>query len=166
MNRFEMINNIVDDATLTGTQKLILIALWRFSDENGISYPSITTLMSASSIKSRKAFYDNRQILVEKGYLSITTINGKGCLYQLTIEPSNLVRNVNEPSYKSNSNLVRNQTTNITKNITNNKLNINNSTTSTNSDLLNYIMSEDNPNYNYLHNFGWMYSELSSEWIC
>ena len=166
MNRFEMINNIVDDATLTGTQKLILIALWRFSDENGISYPSITTLMSASSIKSRKAFYDNRQILVEKGYLSITTINGKGCLYQLTIEPGNLVTNVSEPSYKSNSNLVRNQTTNITKNITNNKLNINNSTTSTNSDLLNYIMSEDNPNYNYLHNFGWMYSELSSEWIC
>ena len=159
MNRFEMINNIVDDATLTGTQKLILIALWRFSDENGISYPSITTLMSASSIKSRKAFYDNRQILVEKGYLSITTINGKGCLYQLTIEPGNLVTNVSEPSYKSNSNLVRNQTTNITKNITNNKLNINNSE-------LAFITSKDNPNYDYLHNFGWQYSELSSEFIC
>ena len=166
MNRFEMINSIIDDTTLTSTQKLILVALWRFSDENGISYPSVNTLMSASSIKSRKAFYDNRQILVEKGYLEITTITGKGCLYQLTIKPSNLVRNVSEPSYKSNSNLVRNQTTNITKNITNNKLNINNSTTGTNSDLLNYIMSEDNPNYNYLHNFGWMYSELSSEWIC
>ena len=164
MNRFEMINNIVDDTTLTGTQKLILIALWRFSDENGISYPSITTLMSASSIKSRKAFYDNRQVLVEKGYLSITTINGKGCLYQLTIEPGNLVTNVSEPGHKSNSNLVRNQTTNITKNITNNKLNINNSTTGTNSDLLNYIMSEDNPYYDYL-NGGWMY-EMSSCFIC
>ena len=166
MNRFEQINNIVDDTTLTGTQKLILIALWRFSDENGISYPSITTLMSASSIKSRKAFYDNRQILVERGYLSITTINGKGCLYQLTIEPGNLVTNVSEPSYKSNSNLVRNQTTNISFNIPNKQNNILTSVQGTNSDLLNYIMSEDNPNYNYLHNFGWMYSELSSEWIC
>ena len=159
MNRFEMINSIIDDTTLTSTQKLILVALWRFSDENGISYPSITTLMSASSIKSRKAFYDNRQVLVEKGYLEVSTINGKGCLYRLTIEPSNLVTNVSEPSYKSNSNLVRNQTTNITKNITNNKLNINNSE-------LAFITSKDNPNYDYLHNFGWMYCEMSSCFIC
>ena len=165
MNRFEMINNIVDDATLTGTQKLILIALWRFSDENGISYPSITTLMSASSIKSRKAFYDNRQILVEKGYLSITTINGKGCLYQLTIEPGNLVTNVSEPSYKSNSNLVRNQTTNISFNIPNKQNNILTSVQGAESDLLNYIMSKENPNYDYI-NGGWMSCELSSEWIC
>lgn len=157
MNRFELINAIVDDKTLTSTQKMILVALWRFSDESGISYPSITTLMSASSIKSRKAFYDNRQVLVEKGYLSITTITGKGCLYQLTIEPSNLVTNVSEPSYKSNSNLVRNQTTNITKNITNNKLNINNSE-------LAFIMSKENPNFDYI-NGGWM-MEMSSCFIC
>lgn len=166
MNRFELINAIVDDQTLTSTQKMIMVALWRFSDENGISYPSITTLMSASSIKSRKAFYDNRHELVEKGYLEVSTINGKGCLYRLTIEPSNLVRNVVEPSKKSNFNPVSNQTTNISFNIPNKQNNILTSVQGAESDLLNYIMSKDNPNYDYLHNFGWMYSELSSEWIC
>ena len=149
--RFELINAIVDDTTLTGTQKMILVALWRFSDKNGISYPSINTLMAAASIKSRKAFFDNRQILVERGYLEITTIKGKGCLYSLLGNKSNLVRNDTEPSKKSTFNPVRNNTTNITKE-QNKEQNI----------LLN--INESNPYYDYL-NGGWMSCELSSDMI-
>ena len=153
MNRFEMINNIVDDTTLTGTQKLILIALWRFSDKNGMSYPSIATLMATASIKSRKAFFDNRQVLVERGYLEITTIKGKGCLYKLLGNKSNLVINDIEPSKDSTFNLVRNDTTNITKE-QNKEQNI-----------LKYIHSEDNPYLSYISG-QWMLEELSSEFIC
>ena len=150
MNRFELINNIIDDTTLTSTQKLILVALWRFSDKSGVSYPSIATLMATASIKSRKAFFDNRQILVERGYLEVTTIKGKGCLYKLLGNKSNLVRNDIKPSKDSTFNLVRNDTTNITEK-QNKEQKI--------------LLTKDNPYYDYL-NGGWMSCEMSSCFIC
>lgn len=150
MNRFELINAIVDDTTLTSTQKMILVALWRFSDKSGISYPSIATLMAAASIKSRKAFFDNRQILVERGYLEVTTLKGRGCLYRLG-NKSNLVRNDTEPSKESTFNPVRNLPTNITKE-QNKEQNI----------LLN--INESNPYFEYL-NGGYLFEELSSEFL-
>lgn len=99
MTRFELINAIVDDHTLTSTQKSLLTALWRFSDKDNKSYPSVETLMKSSGIANRKTFYTNRDKLVELGWLNVVTLSGKGCVY--TIAPStqlNLVHNRTEPS--------------------------------------------------------------------
>lgn len=83
MNRFELINKIVDDHTLTSTQKSILTSLWRFSDSTHKSYPSVDTLLKSSGIANKKTFYTNRDKLIELGWLKVTTIKGKGCIYEI-----------------------------------------------------------------------------------
>ena len=85
MNRFELINAIVDDNSLTSTQKAILTCLWRFSDEYGISYPSVETILRGAGISNKRTFYTNRDILIERGYLEIKSFNGRGCIYKITL---------------------------------------------------------------------------------
>lgn len=161
MNRFEVINAIVDDETITSTQKSILTALWRFSDANGKCYPSIDKLLKASGLKSRKSFYDNRHELVQRGYISIETLNGKGCIYTLLGNKSNLVINDTEPSNISNYKHNKEHNKKIINNINNNSPSYNSNKVQ--KDLLDYIHSKENPHYSYIDG-GWML-ELSSELI-
>lgn len=156
MNRFEMINAIIDDdTTLTSTQKMILVALWRFSDKNGISYPSVSKIMSCSGIGNQKTYYNNRDKLIKLGWLKVEQIKGKGCIYKIEVPTqSQILQNNSVPT----SNIADTDTSNIAEQTNHLKYQ--------SKDLLKYIQSEENPNYSYLHNFGWMYSELSSEFIC
>ena len=155
--------NAIIDMDLPSNEKALLLTILRHVNHTtGECFPSVETLMRKSGIKSKSTFLKVRKNLVEKGLLQYNQ-RGTKLYYLITLEP---VQNLHETSTKfdlnqSNSRL---QTEYKQKN-KQNKL-ITNSTTGTNSDLLNYIMSEDNPDYDYLHNFGWMYSELSSEFIC
>ena len=88
MNRFELINSIVDDINLTLSEKALLVALWRFSDTSGYSFPSVETLMTASSIGSKNTFIKARKSLVEKGYISYVTNRNKPCEYYIKIGSS------------------------------------------------------------------------------
>ena len=90
MNRFELINSIVDDINLTLSEKALLVALWRFSDTSGYSFPSVETLMTASSIGSKNTFIKARKSLVEKGYISYVTNKNKPCEYYIKIGSSEL----------------------------------------------------------------------------
>ena len=90
MNRFELINSIVDDPNLTLSEKALLVALWRFSDTSGYSFPSVETLMAASSIGSKNTFIKARRCLVEKGYIQYITHKNKPCEYYIKIGSSEL----------------------------------------------------------------------------
>ena len=84
MNRFKLINSIIDDTNLTLSEKSLLVALWRFSDTSNYSFPSVETLMNASSIGSKNTFLKARKSLVEKGYISYITHKNKPCEYFIT----------------------------------------------------------------------------------
>ena len=99
MNRFEIINKIIDNHDLSSTQKCILVALWRFSDKDNKSYPSVETLLKSSGIANKGTFYKNRDKLIELGYLKVETIKGKGCIYEIVPSPKlNMVQNDTVPS--------------------------------------------------------------------
>ena len=154
MNRFELINAIVDDTTLTSTQKAILTALWRFSDERGISYPSVSKIMSCSGIANQRTYYSNRDKLIELGWLKVEQIKGKGCIYQIVVPTqSQILQNDTIP------------TSNIADTGTSNSVEQTNQLTYQSKELLKYIHSEDNPHYDYI-NGGWMSCEMSSDLIC
>ena len=149
--RFELINAIVDDATLTSTQKMILVALWRFSDKNGISYPSVSKIMSCSGIANQKTYYNNRDKLIEKGWLKVEQIKGKRCIYTIAVPTkSQILQNDSVDT----SNIADADTSNSVEQTNHLKY-----------QKTNILLTEDNQYYDYL-NGGWMYSELSSEFIC
>lgn len=154
MNRFELINVIVDNTSLTSTQKMILVALWRFSDERGISYPSVNKLMVCSGIGNQKTYYNNRDKLIELGWLRVEQIKGKGCIYKIEVPTqSQNVQNDTIP------------TSNSVDTGTSKSVEQTNQLTYQSKELLKYIHSEDNPHYDYI-NGGWMSCEMSSDLIC
>ena len=150
MNRFELINNIVDDTTLTSIQKMILTTLWRFSDERGISYPSVSKIMSCSGIGNQRTYYNNRDKLIKLGWLKVEQIKGKGCIYQIAVPTKS--QNVQNDSVG---------TSKIADTDTSNSVEQTNQLTYQKTKIL---LTEDNPYYEYL-NGQWMYSELSSEFL-
>lgn len=154
MNRFELINAIVDDTTLTSTQKMILVALWRFSDENGISYPSVSKIMSCSGIANQKTYYNNRDKLIELGWLKVEQIKGKGCIYQIVVPTqSQILQNDSVPTSK------------IADTDTSKSVEQTEQLTYQSKELLKYIHSESNPHLDYISG-GYLYEELSSEFTC
>lgn len=176
--RFQQFNQIMDNHTLTSNQKSLLLAIYRFiNHETNLAYPSIDTLMKTSGIKSKSTFLKVRTELVEKELIQYNQ-SGNKCLYQLTLK--------NVPSqkidwYNNLNQVVQNLSQDGTeldhkkKNKRKNEpININNYTTGTksNQSLLDYIQSKENPHYDYLHNYGWMWCEMgcefimSSEFIC
>ena len=158
--------NAIIDMDLPSNEKALMLTILRHvNHQTGLCYPSVETLMKKSGIKSKTTFLKVRKNLVEKGLLQYNQ-RGKNLFYMITL-PSTKSNQyaINEPVQNSNRTSTdfdlnqsnsRPQTINKQKN---NKLNINNSE-------LAFITSKDNPNYDYLHNFGWQYSELSSEFIC
>ena len=150
MNRFELINNIVDDTTLTSIQKMILTTLWRFSDERGISYPSVSKIMSCSGIGNQRTYYNNRDKLIKLGWLKVEQIKGKGCIYQIAVPTKS--QNVQNDSVG---------TSKIADTVSSNSAEQTNQLTYQKTKIL---LTEDNPYYEYL-NGQWMYSELSSEFL-
>lgn len=154
MNRFELINAIVDDATLTSTQKMILVALWRFSDKNGMSYPSVSKIMSSAGIANQRTYYKNRDKLIELGWVKVEQIKGKGCIYNIEVPTkSQILQNNTVPTSNiadaDTGNTIE-QTEQLTKQKTEN--------------ILKYIHSESNPYLSYISG-GYLYEELSSELI-
>ena len=148
MNRFTLINAIVDDTNLTSTQKAILTALWRFSDERGISYPSVNKLMVCSGIANQRTYYSNRDKLIELGWLKVEQIKGKGCIYQIAVPTQS--QNVQNDTVRT-SNIADTDTSNSveqTNHLTKQKTNI--------------LLTEDNPYYDYIANGQWMY-EMSTD---
>lgn len=159
----ELFNAITDRTDLNAQEKSFLFCLLRHTNhQTGECFPSLETIQLKSGIKSKSTLLKVRQSLLDKELIQYNKVGTK-VYYMITIEP---VQNFNRTGTNLSTNWsnFRPQTEYKQKN-KQNKL-ITNSTTGTNSDLLNYIMSKENPNYDYLHNFGWMYSELSSEWIC
>lgn len=90
MTRFELINAIIDDTSITMSEKSLLVALWRFSDSNNYSYPSADTLMKAASIGSNNTFLKVRKSLVEKGYIKYNSRQNKTCEYYLTFNSAKM----------------------------------------------------------------------------
>lgn len=148
MNRFELINAIVDDTTtLTSTQKAILTTLWRFSDERGISYPSVSKIMSCSGIANQKTYYNNRDKLIELGWLKVEQIKGKGCIYQIEVPTqSQILQFDTVPT----SNIVDTDTNNIAEQTNHLKY-----------QKTNILLTKDNPYFEYL-NGGWMLEEFAN----
>lgn len=154
MNRFTLINAIVDETTnLTSTQKAILTTLWRFSDERGISYPSVSKIMSCSGVANQKTYYNNRDKLIKLGWLKVEQIKGKGCIYQIEVPTQSQI-----PQNDSVG------TSNIVDTDTSNSAEQTNHLTYQSKEILKYIHSESNPYYDYI-NGGYLYSELSSEFL-
>lgn len=85
MTRFETINTIIDNHELSLSEKSLLVALWRFSDVEGYSFPSVDLLCKSASI-SKNTFLKVRKSLVEKGYLTFESHINKPCEYWLTID--------------------------------------------------------------------------------
>ena len=84
MTRFETINAIIDNHELSLSEKSLLVALWRFSDVEGYSFPSVDLLCKSASI-SKNTFLKVRKSLVEKRYLTFESHINKPCEYWLTI---------------------------------------------------------------------------------
>lgn len=163
-NRWQDFNYIMDNHNINSQQKALLLSIFRFiNSESKLAYPSIETLMRTSGIKSKSTFLKVRRELVE---LSLIQYNqhGNKCLYQLTLNQTGTEINASGTEFNTSGTDIDLKKKNKRKNEPIN--NILTSVSGADVDLLNYIMSKDNPNYNYLHNFGWMYSELSSEWVC
>ena len=95
MTRFETINAIIDNHELSLSEKSLLVALWRFSDVEGYSFPSVELLCKSASI-SKNTFLKVRKSLVEKGYLTFQSHINKPCEYWLTIGSSELSQCKNE----------------------------------------------------------------------
>lgn len=153
-NRFELINAIIDDESLTCTQKGILTCLWRFSDEYGISYPSIETILKGAGISNKRTFYTNRDILIERGYLQVESFNGRGCIYKMILGDNE------QGTMNSSSNMTRKQEQYRTTNRNITELEQNNS-----SNIASLVAKLNHDEYRYFYGGGWML-ELSSEFIC
>ena len=174
MNRWEQFNMIINDEDLSKDSKLLLLTIFRYiNHETGYCTASTNTLMAKSKIGNRNTFSKARYELVMKGWIQFNSVRGKGSTYMITkgSEVNNVskvndsyLNNITFTSEQSNVSVVNYKKNLLKENKKENKLIT--STTGTNSDLLNYIMSEDNPDYDYLHNFGWMYCEMSSCFIC
>lgn len=151
-------NAIIDMDLPSNEKSLMLTILRHVNHQTGLCYPSVETLMKKSGIKSKTTFLKIRKNLVEKGLLQYNQ-RGKNLYYMITLSSteSNQYKNnepvqkLHETSTKFNLNQYDNrlQTKYLTKKEQNILLNIN----------------ESNPHFSYL-NGGWMYSELSSEFIC
>lgn len=151
MNRFELINAIVDDTTLTSTQKMILVALWRFSDKQGISYPSVSKIMLSAGIANQRTYYKNRDKLIELGWVKVEQIKGKGCIYKIEVPTkSQILQNDTVP------------TSNIADTVTGNTIEQTEQLTKQKTE--NILLNKDNPYYDYIANGQWMY-EMSSTFI-
>ena len=86
MTRWEEFNMIMDNHTLTQNQKSLLLAIYRFiNQESGLAYPSIETLMKTSSIKFKSIFLKVESELVEQELIPYNQHRNK-CLYQLTLK--------------------------------------------------------------------------------
>ena len=168
MNRWEQFNQIMDNHTLTSNQKSLLLAIYRFiNHETNLAYPSIDTLMKTSGIKSKSTFLKVRTELVEKELIQYNQ-SGNKCLYQLTLKNCT---NQKSDWYNNSNQVVQNlsQDGAILDHKKKNKrknepININNRPVETGTKSNQFILTKDNPYYDYL-NGGWMY-EMSSEFIC
>ena len=154
MTRFELINKIIDDTTLTSTQKAILTCLWRFSDEHGISYPSVETILKGAGISNKRTFYTNRDILIERGYLQVESFNGRGCIYKITLG------NNEQGTMSSSGNITRKQGQYRTTNRNRTELEQNNY-----NNMVPLVAKLNHDEYQYFYGGGWM-TEFSSDFIC
>lgn len=151
-------NAIIDNEQLTSNEKSFLLTLLRYKNQiTGECFPSVETIMNKSGIKSKSTFLKVRKHLVEKGLLQYNQ-KGTKLYYLINIEP---VQNLSSSGTEFHMNQYdfRQRTEykqNLNKNINNNKQD---------GTIIDYIQSKENPYYDYL-NGGWMYSEMSSEFIC
>ena len=86
MDRWGQFNEIIRSDNLTTTEKTLLLLIFSYHNpEKGYSYPSISKLMKETPISDKTTFFKNRNSLVEKGFLTIETIKGRGCKYFISI---------------------------------------------------------------------------------
>ena len=163
MNRFELINSIVDDPNLTLSEKALLVALWRFSDTSGYSFPSVETLMTASSIGSKNTFIKARKSLVEKGYIQYITHKNKPCEYYIKIGSSELSQ------YKNDSADLSSTSAKVIQfggsKLSNEQTIKHNKEQNNNSNIASLVAKMNQEEYRYFYGGGWM-MEMSSEFIC
>lgn len=74
---------------LTSTQKLVLLALADWSNDEGLSWPSIDQLMKKSSLKKRAVQITMRS-LEEAGFVRRDEVLGKGNKYWITLPVHNM----------------------------------------------------------------------------
>ena len=78
--------NLAWQAKLTSTQKLVLIAMADWSNDEGICWPSIAKLASKTSLSERGLRKVIRN-LEQLGHINTQEKPGNGNLYQLTLDP-------------------------------------------------------------------------------
>ena len=176
MNRWEQFNMIINDEDLSKDSKLLLLTIFRYiNHETGYCTASTTTLMVKSKIGNRNTFSKARYELVMKGWIQFNSVRGKGSTYMITKGSEvNNVSKVND-SYLNNITFTSEQLNVSDMNYKKNLLKENKkenklitSTTGTNSDLLKFIHSKDNPHFDYI-NGGWMsceFANLDSCFLC
>ena len=89
MDRWGQFNAIIRNENLSTTEKTLLLLIFSYHNpEKGYAFPSMAKLMKEMPIANKSSFLKVRKSLVEKGFLTIETVNGIGCKYFVNI-PSN-----------------------------------------------------------------------------
>ena len=149
MTMIELFNSIIDMTDINAQEKSFLLCLLRHMNHTTKEcFPSLETLQKKSGIKSKSTLLKVRQSLLDKGLISYQK-SGTKVYYSINIIP---VHNFNRTGtdFNENESNFRPQTEYKTEKEQN---------------ILKYIHSEDNPYLSYISG-GYLYEELSSEFIC
>ena len=139
-------NSIIDMTDNINAQEksFLLVLLRHMNHKTKECFPSLQTLQLKTGIKSKSTLLKTRQSLVNKGLISYQK-KGIKVYYAINIVP---VQKLSESGLKFNENEsnFRPQTEEQKKE-------------------QKILLTEDNPYYDYIANFGWMY-EMSNDFIC
>ena len=155
MTRFEQFNLIMD-SQLTQNEKLLLLVIFRYYNaEKGYSYPTKEQIMNSMGLKNETSYYKAKKNLENNHILFTKNIKGIGNQYYINYNQLTKRMTLAEDEIPNLQIISVSDFQNVStkrKEKTKEKQN-------------NILISEDNPYYDYL-NGGWMYCEISSDFIC
>ena len=80
----QQFNSIIDNEELNLEEKLLLIMIFRYyNEEKGYSYSSKEKLKELCSFTTDRDYYKELKSLEDKGYITKETIKGKGCKFYI-----------------------------------------------------------------------------------
>ena len=86
-NRWQQFNFIIDNKDLKAKEKLLLIAIFRYyNEEKGYSYPSKEKLKQICSFTNNRDYYKELKSLEDKGFITKETIKGIGCKFYINLD--------------------------------------------------------------------------------
>ena len=85
--RWQQFNSIIDNEDLKAKEKLLLIAIFRYyNEEKGYSYPSKEKLKKKCSFANNRDYYKELKSLEDKGFITKETIKGIGCKFYINLD--------------------------------------------------------------------------------